>query len=144
MEKLAEEEAEKKRGLTDAILQDPTAQAMADAGRLSIVTVGDRPQAAQPPSEPVDGPKPTKKAEGPVADAAAKARWQSSRNRSRRNPPSPPSVRPSTFPCPRARKRTRPPRPRLCCDGRRDALPGPQRPWRGAACRGDTRTPGRR
>ena len=32
MEKLAEEEAEKKRGLTDAILQDPTAQAMADAG----------------------------------------------------------------------------------------------------------------
>ena len=32
MEKLAEEEAEKKRGLTDAILQDPTAQAMAGRG----------------------------------------------------------------------------------------------------------------
>ena len=46
MEKLAEEEAEKKRGLTDAILQDPTAQAMADARQLSIVTVGNRPQAA--------------------------------------------------------------------------------------------------
>ena len=61
MEKLAEEEAEKKRGLTDAILQDPTAQAMADAGRLSIVTVEDRPQAAQPPSEPVDGKHPQKR-----------------------------------------------------------------------------------
>ena len=45
-EKLAEGEAEKKRGLTDAILQDPTAQAMADARQLSIVTVGNRPQAA--------------------------------------------------------------------------------------------------
>ena len=61
MEKLAEEEAEKKGGLTDAILQDPTAQAMADAGRLSIVTVEDRPQAAQPPSEPADGKHPQKR-----------------------------------------------------------------------------------
>ena len=61
MEKLAEEEAEKKRWLTDAILQDPPPQAMADAGRLSIVAVGDRPQAAQPPPEPVDGPKPRKR-----------------------------------------------------------------------------------
>ncbi len=61
MEKLAEEEAEKKRGLTKAILQDPTSQARVDAGRLSIVTVGDRPQAAEPPSEPVDGQNPRKR-----------------------------------------------------------------------------------
>ena len=61
MEKLAEEEAEKKRWPTNAILQNPTAQAIADAGRLSIVTVEDRPQAAQPPSEPVDGRNPRKR-----------------------------------------------------------------------------------
>ena len=64
MEKLAKEEAEKKRGLTDAILQDPPAQAMADAGRLSIVTMGDRPQVAQPPSAPGDG---LQEAEGPCS-----------------------------------------------------------------------------
>ncbi len=59
MEKLAEEKGEKKM-VADTIFKDPTAKKMADEGRLSIIGVGDRPQATQPAQSQWPCPNPQK------------------------------------------------------------------------------------